>query len=151
MDKWMAKFQSELEWFTQEPVANKVKAVILDTGIDATHPDIQKLWRIPNDDDSSKESWLARRYWDFTTDRDDGAPNPLEPPQDACGHGTHTAGIFLQLAPNVDLYVARVMKGATVGTDSGVIAQRISNVSTPPYFPLPEQLLTPSSFIINRP
>ena len=83
---------------------------------------------------------LEKRYRDFLQDADTAAKlenNPngyekvevmkiLEPlcarvqePTDLTGHGTHVAGIILQLAPDARLFVARVFEYDVV-SDAGV-------------------------------
>ncbi|KAF4976943.1 hypothetical protein FDECE_18415 [Fusarium decemcellulare] len=64
----------------------RIKVAILDTGIDMAHPDIlSSTGRI-----SDHKSFVGG---DATTDRS--------------GHGTHIAGILLNLTNNVDLYIAK--------------------------------------------
>src|SRR3712207_2396524 len=67
----------------------------IDTGLDFTHPDLAPNYDAPNSADCSS-----------------GAPTPLEPGNDAVGHGTHTAGTIaaddngigiVGTAPNVKL------------------------------------------------
>jgi thermitase len=57
--------------------SNKIKVAVIDTGVDATHPDLRpNIWR----DESGNYGW------DFVT----GKPNP----KDDHGHGTIVAGII---------------------------------------------------------
>jgi hypothetical protein len=38
-----------------------------------------------------------------------GFPKTLDPCDDKNGHGTHAASVLLQTAPDIDLYIARVV------------------------------------------
>lgn len=84
-----------------------IKVAIVDTGIDATHPDLAAN---------------IRGGYDFV-DRDDT-------PQDGAGHGTHVAGIIaaadntegvLGVAPLAELYALRVLNDSGEGTTSAEI------------------------------
>ena len=52
----------------------------------------------------------------------------LDVPVDLAGHGTHLAGIVLQLAPHANLCVARVLENKTT-YDTGAAARRVALVS----------------------
>jgi hypothetical protein len=52
----------------------------------------------------------------------------LDVPVDLAGHGTHLAGIVLQLAPQANLCVARVLENKTT-YDTGTAARRVALVS----------------------
>ena len=124
MDAWILKFQREMGWLTRKKIEKKVRVAVLDTGINASHPDIQKLWHLSANPDE-RAAQLREHYGDFTTDEKEPGSGP---PVDEEGHGTHVAGVFLQLADNAELYVGRVMKGRTVRSSDRVIGQRVSNV-----------------------
>lgn len=83
----------------------KVKLAILDTGVDPSHEFM-----------TAKGSSRIHRYVDFTT----AEPDQYAKPTDTCGHGTHVAGLILQLAPSVELYVGRVFEDATSKENSSV-------------------------------
>ena len=70
--------------------ADRIRVAILDTGVDVTHDDLHS-------------PWLSGQivYQNFVGTRSDI-------PQDDDGHGTHVTSILLQMAENVDIYVARV-------------------------------------------
>lgn len=48
---------------------------------------------------------------------------------DLAGHGTHLAGIVLQLAPHATLCVARVLKDNMTTYDTGAAVKRVALVS----------------------
>ena len=75
-------------WTLTQGSKNVIVAVI-DTGIDATHPDLKNnLWKAPSSD---KHVGSGNVYgWDFVTK----SPNP----RDFHGHGTHIAGIIGAIA-----------------------------------------------------
>lgn len=67
----------------------RVKIAILDTGIDLQHPLIKK---------HCERIKICKSFFDRAPEGD----------QDSCGHGTHAAGLLLEVAPNAELYVGRV-------------------------------------------
>ncbi len=76
----------EKAWSVTEGSKSIVVAVI-DTGIDATHPDLKpNLWKAPGTEKSATPVY----GWDFVTK----AANPM----DYHGHGTHIAGIIGAIA-----------------------------------------------------
>lgn len=89
-----------------------VKVAILDTGIDRNHPDFQHPRSKPKKGIMSpvrgEENQIKRikASQNFCDDRKD-----VEDVTDIDGHGTHVAGIILQLAPAAELYIARVCEG----------------------------------------
>jgi hypothetical protein len=68
---------------------------ILDSGIDMENTDIDAQ----SDRIKNIRSWV-----------DGKAGVEAKRGGDLSGHGTHIAGIILDLAPNVDIYIARVTK-----------------------------------------
>lgn len=92
---------------------SKPKIAILDTGIDPSHPFIANLWSKKN------HSAGEERYFDFLSETESNTM------QDEFGHGTHVAGIFLQLVPFADLYVARVFRNDEMDEES---TARVANV-----------------------
>lgn len=122
-DKLIKNIQENTEkLFNDAPEdARKVKVAVLDTGIDATHEYIKKHWKRPI---------LGARgcrlndagYLDFLT-----TPPSAEIVEDVFGHGTHVAGIILQLAPDAELYVARVFRSGSFDQNSEPgCAQRVA-------------------------
>jgi subtilisin family serine protease len=73
----------------------RVRIAILDTGIDMNHVDML------SEKDRIKKvySWVDGKNGE--EDRFGG---------DISGHGTHIASIVLDIAPNADLYIARITK-----------------------------------------
>lgn len=49
-------------------------------------------------------------------------------PVDLSGHGTHLAGIVIQLTPHADLCIARVLKHNLTTYDTGEAARRVALV-----------------------
>jgi subtilisin family serine protease len=104
-----------------------VKVAVIDTGIDITNPFIAEKWKpgsteSPNEfyrdfvDDvetanTLKEDWEAHYNSSAIRIRLRSiAEREGDNPQDLHGHGTHMAGIILQLAPDAQLYVGRLMR-----------------------------------------
>lgn len=90
-----------------------VKVAILDTGIDRNHPDFQHprskpkkggiIRPVRGEEEQIKRIKASQNFCDDRKDVDDVT--------DIDGHGTHVAGIILQLAPAAELYIARVCEG----------------------------------------
>lgn len=135
-----------------------VKVAIIDTGIDIANPFIAHHWK------TSQAISLDGCYRDFLDDvetantldevweghyTDEVIRSKLnkiverdrDEPQDLHGHGTHMAGIILQLAPHAQLYVARFMKQKSVDTQD---ARRLALVRLPTFF-----LISPSNSYLN--
>ena len=83
-----------------------VSVAILDSGVDATHPDIA----------------LALETKQITAFK--GFPESLNPLQDQHGHGTHGASVLMKTAPNAILYVARMVD------DQGEISEKDDYLNT---------------------
>ncbi|KAH8587056.1 hypothetical protein B0O99DRAFT_694834 [Bisporella sp. PMI_857] len=101
-----SRFQHTL---SDEPV----KVAIFDTGIDRTHPDFQYPRSKPKRSGTIspvrgevEQIKRIKACQNFCDDRKD-----VEDVTDIDGHGTHVAGIILQLAPAAELYIARVCEG----------------------------------------
>lgn len=89
----------------------RIKVAILDTGIDMKHPDVHlKRQRI-----IEHKSFIGgEATWDKS------------------GHGTHIAGIMLDLTNNVDLYIAKFTDSRRYGDGEKVaVRERIVKVSPP--------------------
>ncbi|TAN35186.1 MAG: hypothetical protein EPN24_07725, partial [Candidatus Methanoperedens sp.] len=102
-----------------------VKIAILDTGIDATHPDLDDIDDNPLTNDPKVQ--VQRNFVDWTyTDISDNTTNDL------FGHGTHVAsiaagtgkasgGLYRGVAPGADLWNLRVLNKYGSGYDSWII------------------------------
>lgn len=85
----------------------RVKIAILDTGIAKKHTVISEHWE---KNVKQCKSWI------------DG-----EGDKDVCGHGTHAAALLMRIAPEAQLYVARVVKDFESPLDPEIVAQVCSN------------------------
>jgi len=85
--------------------SKRVRVAILDTGVDCTHPTI----RTARDNDTIV-GWFPDRS------------NPqFDPLCDQYGHGTHGTSVLMKIAPNAEIYVARVAnEGGKVDYDYAV-------------------------------
>jgi len=68
----------------------KVRIAMLDTGINASHPE------------------MAERKSNGSIADCEGFPGDLNPLEDLSGHGTHGASVLFKTAPNAILFVAKV-------------------------------------------
>jgi subtilisin family serine protease len=84
----------------------RVHVAILDSGVDATHPDIV----------------LALETKQIAAFK--GFPESLNPLQDQHGHGTHGASVLMKTAPNATLYIARIVD------DKGKISEKNDYLNT---------------------
>lgn len=95
-DGWINRFKtlvSKVKPYTIDK--DRIKVAILDSGIDMENTDIDAQ----SDRIKSIRSWVDGK---IGVEAKRGG--------DLSGHGTHIAGIILDLAPDVDLYIARVTK-----------------------------------------
>jgi len=120
-----------------------VSIAVLDTGIDNGNPDIREQW--------GNESNITKNYRNFIEDSDIANNLGKEPwtrakvqgltaqlqqrvsdmPQDDTGHGTHVAGIIMQLCPEANLFIGRVLASNVTKTEEGtrLAARRLALVS----------------------
>lgn len=92
-DAWIKDFKSQrVKLGIGRDRAPRIKIAILDTGMDVTHPQVHSHFG---------DAGRIRAYKDFLS----GAA-----PMDLSGHGTHIAGVIIDLTSNTDLYVARVIE-----------------------------------------
>lgn len=80
----------------------RVRVAILDSGIDVAHPEI-----------AARSERIVETFCPIPGFEDQGN-------QDKGGHGTHIALLLLQIAPMVDLYIARVFEDAKRVTNDHV-------------------------------
>lgn len=82
----------------------RVKIAILGTGIDRTHGELRAQW---NKRIKWAKSWI----------------NGEASGRDSCGHGTYGASLLMKVAPEADIYVARVVKENDSSLDPDDVAQ----------------------------
>ncbi|KAF1985820.1 subtilisin-like protein [Aulographum hederae CBS 113979] len=111
-DAWMDMFRSTYDRYMTEEPTQRVKIAVLDTGIDRTHPEMQ------NERIKSVRSWVEGH---------NGEEEDLQG-GDVAGHGTHTTSILLDLAPDADIYVARIAVKGPVQPDQ--IAKAIHHATS---------------------
>ncbi|RMJ18506.1 hypothetical protein CDV36_001784 [Fusarium kuroshium] len=105
--KWLKDFKTFRQQILPDVVdpenQQRVRVTVIDTGIDGSQPYIRSMgWR--SDDKNAGEPL----FYDFVQpDSAHGTHDPI----DEDGHGTFIAGLLLQLAPDIELSVARI--GAT--------------------------------------
>ena len=106
--------------FKRSSNSDRIKIAILDTGIYYDHPFFQDEVRWPR--------IKARESFFDATKKETVAPFVDTPKntKDTHGHGTHIAGIIMQVAPNTDLYIGRIVEGNEISPND---ADRISKVS----------------------
>lgn len=108
-DKWLYKFKLlRTNHRIGSGAAKRYKVAILDTGVDTNHPMLRRGGRI-----IKSESFMG-----------DGTA------LDISGHGTHIAGIIIELTSNVDLYIAKFTNSREYGNDKKeVVRERIIKAS----------------------
>jgi len=96
-----------LENFRPEP-GKRVKIAILDTGLNKHHPKVDELLKQPKRELRIKtkecKSWVDGP-WD----------------EDSDGHGTACAMIAHKVAPNADIYIARIFQDRTTVNGNYVV------------------------------
>lgn len=90
------------EWAFGDGSGAGVKVAVIDSGIDATHPQV---------------GGRISGYVDVT-ERDGELTFEVEPHEDLYGHGTACAGIIRSLAPECELYSVRVLGKLLLGRAS---------------------------------
>lgn len=110
VDAWFYDLKTQVHALL-EPLrkdrCKRVKIAILDSGLDLNHPEFL--------DRQSKRIKRIRAVEDFVEKGGTG--------QDTCGHGTHCLGLLRQIAPEADIYVAKVVKDAEGKLDPDAIAK----------------------------
>jgi hypothetical protein len=103
----MSELKSSVSMYTDKPSKYPrripaVKIAVLDTSIDSRHPFISvalKTKRIP----------VARSF-----------VKNNKSPEDSFGHGTHVANLLLDVAPDAELYVAKVTEERIIPPDHSI-------------------------------
>ncbi len=88
------------EWAWGGSRGEGVKVAVIDSGIDATHPDI-----------GSVQGYVA-----ITEDENGELVYDTAPHEDSTGHGTACAGVIRALAPDCELYSIKVLGAGLTGT-----------------------------------
>lgn len=116
MDTYIEKFDSALlephDWNPTAYTGKGVKIGVIDTGIDYSHPDLEKNYQGGYDVVDFDEDPME-------TDREEGMPT---------SHGTHVAGIIAAdgeikgMAPDAEIYAYRALGPGGAGTSVQVLA-----------------------------
>jgi subtilisin family serine protease len=93
------------EWAWGGSTGAGVKVAIVDSGVDASHPDVGHV-----------EGYVA------IDEGPDGLVFDTEPHEDLFGHGTACAGIIRALAPDVEIHSVRVLGRALLGRGTVFVA-----------------------------
>jgi subtilisin family serine protease len=84
--------------------SDAVRIAILDTGVDGSHPGIYPHWKQVR----NIRSWVGNKVQTVYGDGDMSEKQIRKVRQDESGHGTHTTGLVLKVAPNADIFIARI-------------------------------------------
>ncbi|KAL1857089.1 hypothetical protein Daus18300_010432 [Diaporthe australafricana] len=87
------------EFLVSAPRPQPTKIAVLDTGLDLEHPDF-----IYNPERRQR----IKDQKNFTRNKREAAYSNQGPFDDESGHGTHIAGLLLDMAPDSDLYIAKI-------------------------------------------
>ena len=126
-----------------------VRIACLDTGIDANHHLIRRNWAKLESvrdhqfrdffEDQKVANDLASEVSNFVSDHGEEYMLSKMPervgniPFDTAGHGTHLAGIYLQVVPHAGLFSGRVFDRDEITDDLGDAARRVALVSYKPW------------------
>jgi subtilisin family serine protease len=99
-----------LEWLTTHSRGQGVKVAVIDSGIDASHPDLKGKVK------------LACVVHDRGDGRIEYEELPGDQSYDCFGHGSGVAGIILDLAPEVELISVKVLGENNSGSGEAMIA-----------------------------
>lgn len=87
------------QWAWEGSSGQGVKVAVIDSGVDATHPDIGAV----------------QGYVEIHEDKDLKLVYDTDPHDDSFGHGTACAGLIRSLAPACDLYSVKVLGNKATG------------------------------------
>lgn len=87
------------QWAWEGSAGEGVKVAVIDSGVDATHPDIGSV----------------QGYAEISEDKDLKLVCNTEPHDDSFGHGTACAGLIRSLAPACELYSVKVLGSKATG------------------------------------
>ena len=93
------------EWAWGDSTGRGVRVAVVDSGVDASHPDVGRV-----------EGYLA------VDEGPDGLVFDAGPHEDLFGHGTACAGIVRAFAPECELYSVRVLGRALLGRGAVFVA-----------------------------
>ncbi|OWY55928.1 hypothetical protein AALT_g11255 [Alternaria alternata] len=97
-DNWKRRIREQnLNYRIGRDPGPKIKIAILDTGIDKSHPQVIKEWY----HEVKNNEGRIRGFKDFVHE---------DIPKDVSGHGTHIAGIILELSSNTHVYIGRIVE-----------------------------------------
>jgi subtilisin family serine protease len=100
--EFLKELRKDSKYSTRAKDRRRVRIALLDTGIDMTHPDI-----------SARSDRIIETFCEIK-----GLENKGN--EDKSGHGTHAALLLLKVAPEADIYVARVFKDTSNVIDTHV-------------------------------
>ncbi|KAH7322491.1 hypothetical protein B0I35DRAFT_183080 [Stachybotrys elegans] len=107
----------------------RVRIAVLDTGLDDQHENFQLKQTDEMGQQNRDSEENTARYGSRIKQRRNFCCHKPEDENadvdDLDGHGTQIAGVLLRLAPNADIYVARVCRGRNVGFHDAAIKERI--------------------------
>jgi len=99
-DTWLIRLRKEVHPEVSRRLGPPVKIVVLDSGIDMTHKDIC----------NRSEQLIDFQDWTKSP--------PISEVRDHVGHGTYNAALLLDVAPQAEIYVAKVFESRTAKKDT---------------------------------
>lgn len=90
--------RGQLKYSDSRRPKRRVRIAVLDTGIDTSHPSIET------------DAYRKERLKGFLCEINGLKDDPDNARKDSHGHGTHVTRLLMRIAPEADIYVARVFK-----------------------------------------